>query len=135
MISKAIDEIFQTLDPSTDEVFPTSAHQAVYATLLDSCDSYFSPPPLPLKLSLKPRFNRLISGPTGVGKSHMASQLANCIGAEFIKVDFGDWVPLGARTNPTTLGRIASALMRSNRVIVLINELDKITSQKDSFSW
>ena len=82
------------------------------------------------KLPARPRFHRLIVGPTGSGKTHLAQALASKMGWPCIKINASSWIVLGARETPTwqTLQGWASSFEDEaipNTVIVL-DELDKI---------
>jgi SpoVK/Ycf46/Vps4 family AAA+-type ATPase len=75
---------------------------------------------------LKPRLYPLIAGPTGSGKSFLVEQVARELQADYFRITYGDFIPMGAKdVNAATLVRLARKLARSSRVVVHIDELDK----------
>lgn len=68
----------------------------------------------------------LIAGPTGAGKSHLVRQVAAELGCEYMQLDFGKWIPRGAKEDPNTLETVAEKVLQHERVLVHLDELDKI---------
>src|ERR1700677_3924937 len=110
------------------------AHQrSAYDTLLSRADVFFSGS---WKcLGVKPRFQTLMVGPTGVGKSTIVAMVAKVLGASFHRVAANCWIPCGAngRGAKETLPEIADVLVRSKKTLLFIDEVDKIFS--DDSSW
>lgn len=75
---------------------------------------------------IEPRTWPLIIGPSGVGKSNLARQLAARHGLPLVKVTFGDWLVSGAKCDTTTLNRLAAATREHARFVLFIDELDKM---------
>lgn len=84
---------------------------------------------------IKPRTFPLITGPSATGKTHMAKQIAQAMGAKLIIVPAGNWVPIGASTKPCTKIQIMEQLLLHERVILFIDELDKIEEVKADTDW
>lgn len=77
----------------------------------------------------------LLVGPSGVGKSNLARQLAAELGGlPMTKLSYGEWLISGARSEITTLQRLRLALEKHERQILFIDELDKIHQSPDSWS-
>lgn len=84
--------------------------------------------------ALRPRFMPLLLGPTGVGKSSLLKRIADELGAKFLRLSGGEWIPVGAKDSRATVLTILDLLAANNRVVVMIDELDKITSDTGT-SW
>lgn len=80
-------------------------------------------------LRIKPRFDQLIVGPTGCGKTHLAAMLARSVGASLYSITASNWIPSGcsATQGNQSLRAIAAELTRHPRLIVLLDELDKLS--------
>jgi hypothetical protein len=80
------------------------------------------------ELPIKPRFHSLICGPTGTGKTAIATQLASTIGANLLRVSANSWMPCGANNRGTaeTMTEIAQHVISGEKSIIFIDELDKI---------
>lgn len=86
-------------------------------------------------LPIRPRFNSLVVGPTGVGKTTLVQMLANMLGIQFLRVSASSWMPTGAHdrgTHQTTV-EIAAALSSEERTILFIDELEKLYSSDSSW--
>lgn len=68
----------------------------------------------------------LIAGPTGAGKSHLVRQVAEQLGCEYVRLDYGTWLPRGAKEDPNTMESIAEKALGHERVLVHLDELDKL---------
>lgn len=82
-------------------------------------------PPTPVKLRLNP----LIVGPSGTGKSHLAHLLGEVLGVRVICLSVSNWIPEGARQQPTTLELIRDALDDDAHLIIFVDELDKFRAE------
>jgi adenylate kinase family enzyme len=117
-------------------LFPTQAHRKAHEVLLTYAEHYFARAKLnPAAGPLKCRHNRLISGPSGAGKSHLAGMLARATGAHLVEINYGDWIPVGSSTKPCSLVQIAMALVEYERVILLVDEIDKLVSENLQSTW
>ncbi len=81
-------------------------------------------------LRVKPRFSRFLSGPTGIGKTHLVRCLAGELGVPLLQLSILTWVPLGCTqrgARPTWIDVYDFA--RSNeRGIIFLDETDKLRS-------
>jgi hypothetical protein len=90
---------------------------------------YFQPPTdSPLSARLTP----LLIGPSGAGKSAVAKQIAQATGSHLMRVSLSTWNPSGAKDTPT-LRRIGQTLSKHERVVLVIDEVDKLST--DTGSW
>jgi len=88
----------------------------------------------PVLAGVKLRLNPLIVGPSGTGKSHLVRVLGARIGAKTLRICVGDWIPLGGRGDvPATL-RIQKALEENPRLVLHLDELDKLRSLAETWS-
>ena len=87
-----------------------------------------------LELPVRPRNHRLIVGPTGTGKTHVAEQVASELNWATYNINVGSWIPLGARDTPTW-NRITSWLSTvpiGKPPVIIMDELDKVSGEE---SW
>lgn len=79
-------------------------------------------------LPIQPRLTPLVVGPSGTGKSFLAQFLAKIFSAAFLRVSYGEWIPLGARSSPYThaFDRIHRLLSENHRAVIFIDELEKM---------
>ena len=78
-------------------------------------------------MPLRPRFNRLVVGPSGTGKTHLARQLASKLGTPYLELCVTNWIPMGANdrgARPTWLD-IAGFCHANHRGVICLDELDK----------
>lgn len=85
-------------------------------------------------LSLRPRTFPLLVGPSGVGKSFLAAQVAKALDAHLLPLTFGRWFPAGARDSRQTMFVILDALSEHQRLAVFLDELDKCSGWDGSWS-
>jgi hypothetical protein len=104
----------------------TRSQQAVYDSVVDHGWLYFHGAPHHADAELKPRLNPLIVGPTGCGKSMLVRQAAKELNADYCRLTYGDFVPLGAKDSQlSTLVRVGRKLQSSCRLLLHLDELDK----------
>lgn len=84
---------------------------------------------------LKPRTFPFLLGSTGVGKSHLCREVAKSLGAHFLPLTFGRWLPFGSRESRPTMFNVLDAIEQHERVCVFLDELDKAFGPDDSGSW
>jgi SpoVK/Ycf46/Vps4 family AAA+-type ATPase len=113
------------------EVIPvyTSSQSAALEILCDRSDAYFMG--LGRELAITPRFNSLLLAPTGAGKTKIARDLAQRMGAEFFVVSISEWIVRGAQHEKSTISAVIRTLKRSAKTVLLLDEVDKFTSQTD----
>jgi energy-coupling factor transporter ATP-binding protein EcfA2 len=114
----------------------TGSQRQAYASLFDYGSFYFQKKNLLAASTIRPRLFPLLAGPTGSGKSFLVESVAQALGAEYLHLTYGAWVPLGSRDpNAATLVRIAKLLIEGKRLLVHIDELDKWLTGPGSFEW
>ncbi len=87
-------------------------------------------------LPLKPKCFALVAGPTGAGKSAIAKHLAHELGAHFLHLSFGGWMPQGvSKDYQPTPYKILEAAAEHDRVFVFIDECDKLSSGTSNSEW
>lgn len=74
---------------------------------------------------IKLRTNPLIVGPSGVGKTWIAEDLARELKLPIFKVTCGDWLPQGVQRETPTLNRLRDFIKCHPRYVLHIDELDK----------
>lgn len=81
-------------------------------------------------LTIRPRWHMLLTGPTGSGKTAVASLAAGseAVGATLFRVSAPSWMPSGAhnRAVSETISTIAEAVARNSRTLLAIDELEKL---------
>lgn len=79
-------------------------------------------------LCVRPRFSSLVIGPTGSGKTSIVASVAASVNAEYLRISAPEWMPLGAhnRGGKETLPFIAKKIEDSHRLIICIDEIDKL---------
>lgn len=105
------------------EPFLTASQKRAWQALEETSALYYSG--ALQGASIQPRTARLIAGPSGNGKSHLLRTFAKAKGYGFLSLTFGQWIPKGARADETTDVTIARFLMRHERCVIAIDELDK----------
>ncbi len=81
---------------------------------------------------LKLRLFPLIAGPTGSGKSFLVETAARKLDAKYCKVVRGDWIVTGSRAGRPTTFQILDYVATYDRVLLHIDELDKLGSLQGS---
>lgn len=86
-------------------------------------------------LPIRPRFNSLVVGATGVGKSTLVRLLAETLGIQYLRVSATSWMPTGAHDRGThqTTGEIAEALSNSEKLVLFVDELEKLYTSDSSW--
>lgn len=87
------------------------------------------------KHPLQPRTSPIIVGGTGSGKSHVAREVAKALNAHFLPLTFGRWVPFGVRDCRPTSFTILQTAKDHERVVVLIDEIDKAFAIRSAGEW
>jgi hypothetical protein len=103
--------------------YQEAAFQDLFQTAQSFYDSGWNPH------SVKPRFSRLIVGPSGVGKTYTVRALANTLGVALYSIDASNWVTIGApaaRVGGGTWQHICEFIVNNDRGIIFIDELDKV---------
>ncbi len=84
-------------------------------------------------LFVRPRWHRLIVGPTGTGKTHLAAALAHKLGWPLLSLTAPDWILLGCneRGARQTWRHVAEWLaQRDSFSLIFIDEIDKISGSE-----
>lgn len=81
------------------------------------------------KLPMKPRTSSLIVGPSGMGKSHLARELARDAGLPFWEADVASWIVLGAKSGNQTLQSLVKWIVNRKSGLIFLDELDKLNAQ------
>lgn len=116
-------------DESNSSSYLTDSQANVLAQLRAYAELYFdktTAATIPIKLRLNP----LIVGPSGVGKSHLVATLGRTLGIPVLRVSLGDWIVLASRVEPCSLEILQRELDQHDRLILHIDELDKLRSQE-----
>ncbi len=103
-----------------------SHQQDVFAALCDTARAFFDGKWTTLRH--RPRFTRLVVGPTGSGKSYVVGELARSLGLPMLPLCASSWIPLGAvrRGAEITWRDIKTFCGTHDRGIILVDELEKI---------
>ena len=80
------------------------------------------------RLTVAPRFTRLLIGPSGSGKTHVVRNLAREMQLPILEIASVSWIPLGCseRAGIPTWRQIASFCHDHTQGIVFIDEVDKL---------
>ena len=115
-------EVTQVVKKDTELL--TSSQTHCFNKLKSLANLYLNNPNLPY-VTIKPRLNPLIAGPTGSGKSHLVRKLAEELNLPYLRLTYGQWSPLGSRQTTPTLISLARHLTKHPKCILHIDELDK----------
>ncbi len=101
----------------------------VFECLLETAEILFEGQWRPL--AVRPRFSRLLVGPSGIGKSHVARAVADELGLPILNQEATNWIPLGAseRAAKQTWSDVLVFLRNNERGIIFLDELDKLVRQ------
>lgn len=79
-------------------------------------------------LPVRPRFNRFVTGPTGLGKTTIVGEVAREIGVPMFQLSASNWIPLGASERGARLTwlDIADFCLQNEKGIIFLDETDKI---------
>lgn len=114
------------VEPEADRAYIPPSQRAVHDELLMRGEIFFGPKLHPLRI--QPRLTPLVVGPTGAGKTHIIESMCHKLGAKFLKISFGDWVPTGANEACPTMKMIFRQIEAHERVVLLLDELCKYRS-------
>jgi len=87
---------------------------------------------IPAAVSLRPRFDSLVAGPSGSGKSELVRIVSRVIGVPVLRLSYAEWIVAGAKETPHTMERVHSFLTANERGIIQVDELDKFRSASTS---
>lgn len=83
------------------------------------------------QLPIKPRTHSLICAPSGAGKSHLMNHLGDILNVPVLRINVSTWAPMGGKSSPYTWDKIATFLSENAKGIILLDEIDKISSNSD----
>lgn len=112
-------------------IFPHQ--QRAYEILRSTARAFFSDEWKSFTL-VRPRFNRLLIGPSGTGKTHLVRALATELQLPMLELSFLNWIPIGAverGARPTWLD-LGEFCCRHERGIIFLDEIDKCAERS---SW
>lgn len=113
-------------EPPARVISFTKNQQAVYDSIRDHGFLHFYGARFESEAELIPRLFPLVAGPTGSGKSFLIRQVARELDADYFRLTYGDFIPLGARDPAAaTMVRLGRKLAHSNRLLVHLDEIDK----------
>ena len=98
----------------------------IYRELLATADVFFAGDWI--DLPVRPRFTRFLTGPTGVGKTHLVRTLATDLDVPCLELCATNWMPLGCSqraARPTWLD-IIDFCRKNPRGIIFLDEVDKL---------
>ena len=81
-----------------------------------------------MNLPILPRWHSLVCGPTGVGKTALATLAAEATGASLLRLSAPGYMPCGAHQRGTreSITVIAEHVARHERTMLVIDEIDKL---------
>jgi SpoVK/Ycf46/Vps4 family AAA+-type ATPase len=72
--------------------------------------------------AITPRTALLLAGPTGIGKSHLVRNFARSEGMGFLRLSFGDWLPVGSRGDCHTVDIVEEFISHHERCLIFFDE-------------
>ena len=119
--------------PAAREMLTTRSQQAALATLSYLGELFFLAKAFSPQLQL--RLFPLLVGPTGVGKSRLVQQAAAEQGANYFKITRSEWLVVGCRAGRPTVHQILDRLCQHERVLLHLDELDKMQIDFSGSEW
>lgn len=107
--------------------------EPAFQSLLQTAEAFFDP--RWHEFSVKPRFSRLVVGPSGVGKTHIVRALAEHLDVPFFNIDTSNWIVLGAAAaerQGETWYHICKFVAENEKGIIFLDELDKLGRAGDA---
>ena len=116
-------------------------HQAdAVAEIVDRARAYFAGEWR--GLAIKPRWHTLLAGPTGTGKTAVASMAAAVLSdtgvrTTLLRISAPGWIPCGAhqRSARETISVIAAAVAANTRTFLVLDESDKLVDRAGDSGW
>jgi hypothetical protein len=113
--------------------FLTASQQSAFHEICALTEIYFEQGEAGPSAGL--RIAPLIIGPSGVGKSHLVTSVGRALSLPVIRVTVGDWIIRAARQSPCALEVLQDRLDRHERLILFIDELDKLRRSGDGSEY
>jgi SpoVK/Ycf46/Vps4 family AAA+-type ATPase len=82
-------------------------------------------------LPIRPRTHTLICAPSGAGKSHLMGELGGMLDVPVLHLNVSTWAPISSKANEYTWDTIVEFVKENPRGIIVLDEIDKIDSQKE----
>lgn len=103
--------------------------QPVFEELLSSVELFLDPQYH--TTPVRPRFSRLIIGPSGVGKSALVRLVAEAADLPLYEMAASNWMPAGAKDSsmPNTIKEIAEFCLQNEKGIIFLDEVDKLCGE------
>lgn len=102
------------------------------ASLLETARAFFDSPWH--HYAVRPRFSRMMVGPSGAGKTHVVRTVAREIGVPFLAIDATNWILIGASAanrHGDTWTQIGKFLRENESGIIFVDEIDKVGRSGD----
>ncbi len=80
------------------------------------------------ELPIRPRTHSLICAPSGSGKSYLMKALGDILDVPILHLNCSSWAPLGGKSEKTTWSSIVEFISAHSKGIIVLDEIDKITS-------
>ena len=79
------------------------------------------------------RSNILLRAPSGVGKTHIVSEVANNLEIPVKRINASSWGILGSRYGKATFAQIFEFVKNNRRGIIFVDEIDKVSAGKSEW--
>ena len=102
--------------------------QQAFATLLNQAHFYFRENKREESHPISIRSNILLRAPSGVGKTHIVSEIAKNLDIPLKRINVSTWAVQGSRYGKATFGDLYEFVKNNRRGIIFVDEIDKIPS-------
>ena len=113
----------------------TGSQSRCMDVLTARAELFFDPPQEALN-GIPVQTNSLLLGPAGCGKTTLARTVSDTMNADFLHLSHGSWIVEGAQDSNSTVRIMLWRAAHNPRVVLFIDELDKLTlNQKAHSDW